>query len=102
MTSIPPDGVAPASDALSVDLVPRPEKGGKRTLRMVASVVGGMFLDDPELGRPKLDLVVSRRDTGAAVLRVAAGTPIEASYLIDRVKKDLATKSVTDFLAEWR
>lgn len=102
MTSIPPDGFEPASDALSVDLVPREENAAKRTLRTVANVIGGVFLDDPELGRAKLDLIVTRRDTGATVLRVAAGTPVEASYLIDRVKTDLATKSVTDFLAEWR
>jgi len=102
MTSIDPDRFEPASDTLGVDLVPRDEHAAKRTLRTVANVIGGMFLDDHELGRSNLDLVVTRRDTGAAVLRVAAGTPTEASYLIDRVKTDLATKSLADFLAEWR
>ncbi|MEV8368634.1 hypothetical protein [Microbacterium sp. NPDC064584] len=102
MTLPEPDGFAPASEALVADLVPRDETSAKRTLRTVLNLVGGMFLDDHELGHSNLDLVVTRRDTGAAVLRVAAGTPTEASYLIDRVKTDLATKSIEDFLSEWR
>ncbi len=52
-------------------------------------MIGGKFLHDHELGRSNLDLVMTRRDTGA-------------SYLIDRVKTNLATKSVADVLAEWR
>lgn len=47
------------------------------------------------------DLVVRRIDTGREVLRTRAnvGSP---DYLLDEVRRDLATKTVDDFIAEWR
>ena len=50
---------------------------------------------------PNLDLVVRRRDTGAEVMRTHADVAAP-EYLLATVREDLATKNVTEFVAEWR
>ncbi|MFT2690267.1 hypothetical protein [Clavibacter zhangzhiyongii] len=54
-----------------------------------------------DLGRES-DLVVRRIDTGREVLRTNAGSLAEADLLLQRVQLDLETRSVADFVADWR
>jgi hypothetical protein len=56
---------------------------------------------DEDLGRES-DLVVRRIDTGREVLRTNAGSLAEADLLLQRVRLDLETRSVREFVAEWR
>lgn len=67
--------------------------------RILGSLVLAVFgiTDAPSLS----DLVVRRRDTGAEVLRTRAdlGDP---ERLLLQVQEDLRTKTVAEFVAEWR
>jgi hypothetical protein len=47
------------------------------------------------------DLVVRRRDTGAEVLRTAADVG-DPQFLLEQVRRDLAEKTVEEFVSEWR
>ncbi|RII91543.1 hypothetical protein DZF96_16595, partial [Clavibacter michiganensis] len=57
-----------------------------------------------ELGRfgREAQLVVRRIDTGREVMRTDAGDLDEADRLLQRVRLDLETMGVRDFVAEWR
>ncbi|ALD11766.1 hypothetical protein BFL35_09130 [Clavibacter michiganensis] len=82
------------------------EIGPRRPLRRAVRAIGAVALaavgaDGSDLGRES-DLVVRRLDTGREVLRTNAGSLAEADLLLQRVRLDLETRSVTDFVAEWR
>ncbi|PPF73213.1 hypothetical protein [Rathayibacter sp. AY1E6] len=47
------------------------------------------------------DLVVVRLDTGAEIIRVKADLT-DPHYLLGQVELDLETKTVAEFLEEWR
>jgi hypothetical protein len=89
-----------ASEYLTADLEKRrgnPVVRGFRTLVNVvvaASGGGGDLLAD-------VDLVVRRRDTGREILRTAADVG-EPELLLHTVRRDLETKTVEEFVAEWR
>ncbi|WP_374947108.1 hypothetical protein [Agreia sp.] len=48
------------------------------------------------------DLVVTRHDTGAEELRTDAGEQEQAGRLLAQVHSDLHSKTVVEFLREWR
>lgn len=91
----------PASLHLSASLVPRGGSAWARALRSAATIAAGLA-GDLEAGPSEIDLSVVRRATGGEVLRVSAGTVAEADHLLQHVRRDLDTKSVADFIAEWR
>ncbi|MCW3493992.1 hypothetical protein [Microbacterium sp. SSM24] len=99
--SIDDPGFEPASLYLEASLVPRGGPVWARALRTVATIAAG-FAGDLEAGPSETDLIVVRLETGREVLRVSAGTVAEADLLLQRVRRDLAGKSVADFVAEWR
>jgi len=82
------------------------EVGPRRPVREAVRAIGALALavvggDGGDLGRES-DLVVRRIDTGREVLRTNAGSLSEADLLLQRVRLDLETRSVRDFVAEWR
>nr|WP_315266427.1 hypothetical protein [Microbacterium lemovicicum] len=91
-----------AADHLEADLVGRPLSPMRRSLRMIASVVTTALSGDADPVGAAIDLVVTRRASGAEVLRVKAGSMEEADRLLQVVRQDLATKTVREFVAEWR
>jgi hypothetical protein len=76
------------------------EPTGTRTRRLlrqawaVLRAVGG----DVEIDA---DLVIRRRAGGAEVLRTAADTG-DPHFLLETVRRDLETKTVAEFVREWR
>jgi hypothetical protein len=93
---------AAAAEVLEAVLEPGPRRPVQRAVRALGTValavVGG---DVEELGR-EAQLVVRRIDTGREVLRTDAGSLADADRLLQRVRLDLETRSVRDFVAEWR
>lgn len=80
-----------AADHLRAELVPKRFSG----LRMaIDSALGGVSI-------AVYDLVVTRLDTGAEVIRTAADTG-DPHHLLGQVELDLERKSVAEFLEEWR
>lgn len=96
------DGPAVAAEVLEAHLEPGPRRPVRRAVRAIGSialaVVGGDVLD---LGRES-QLVVRRIDTGREVLRTDAGALADADQLLQRVRLDLETRSVREFVADWR
>jgi hypothetical protein len=92
----------PAAAHLDATLAGR--RGGPvaRSARTAASLALAILTGDTVSGPSQTDLVVSRRQTGNEVLRVSAGTLEEADRLLATVREDLRTKSVAEFIAEWR
>ncbi|GMA28662.1 hypothetical protein [Arenivirga flava] len=80
-----------AADHLRAELVPKPFSG----LRMaIDTALGGLSI-------AVYDLVVTRLDTGAEVIRTAADAG-DPHHLLGQVELDLERKSVAEFLEEWR
>ena len=79
----------------------RPVRRAVRAIGAVALTAVGLGGDLAGLGR-EAQLVVRRIDTGREVLRTDAGDLEEADRLLQRVRLDLETRSVRDFVAEWR
>ncbi|RIJ50342.1 hypothetical protein DZG00_11050 [Clavibacter lycopersici] len=79
----------------------RPVRRAVRAIGTVALTAVGLGGDLGGLGR-EAQLVVRRIDTGREVLRTDAGDLDEADRLLQRVRLDLETRSVRDFVAEWR
>ncbi len=73
-----------------------------KIVRALLIAAMGLLTGDHKAGPSANDLVVTRRATGGEVLRVAAGSIVEADQLHQRVRADLETKSVAEFVAEWR
>ncbi|PJJ71444.1 hypothetical protein CLV46_0992 [Diaminobutyricimonas aerilata] len=84
-----------AADALTADLEPRHEHALKRWGRALLGAALGDGVDEG------FDLVVRRRDTGAVIMRTPAdvGSP---DFLLAQVEEDMRTKTLPEFLAEWR
>lgn len=91
----------PASRYLEASLVPRGGSFWARALRSAATIAAG-FAGDLEAGPSEIDLSVVRLETGREVLHVSAGSVAEADRLLQHVRRDLDTKSVAEFVAEWR
>ncbi|MFS4505299.1 hypothetical protein ACMA46_03590 [Clavibacter sp. Sh2141] len=97
------DEPAVAAEVLEASL----EIGRRRPVRRAVRAIGALALavvgagDADDLGRES-DLVVRRIDTGREVLRTNAGGLTDADLLLQRVRLDLETRSVRDFVADWR
>ena len=87
-----------AADHLHADLVTRPRTGWRRLRYWVLAIVAALFQDD---GPAVFDLVVTRTATGREVLRTPADVG-DPQHLLDTVREDLETKTVAEFVAEWR
>ena len=87
----------PASTHLRAELLPRRVYGWNRVGHFAKMVVGAAIGETPALH----DLVVYRRESGAEIMRTPAdlGDP---DILLNQVKRDLESKTVTEFLSEWR
>ena len=87
-----------AADHLHAALVERTFHGWRRLRFWVLALVAGAFGHE---GPAVFDLVVTRTATGAEIMRTRAdlGDP---EALLEQVQEDLATKTVIEFLAEWR
>ncbi len=88
-----------AETHLTADLEPSKASALRKGARWVGALIEAAFGSVVE--SPDLDLVVRRRDTGAEVLRTHADVP-SPEHLLATVRNDLATKTLTDFVAEWR
>lgn len=97
-----PDGFEAAAEYLEAELVPRRSGPLAKATRSVVSIIAGMVAGDLESGPSSIDLLVTRRETGNEVLRVSAGSLTEADRLLMQVRRDLETKSVSEFIHEWR
>lgn len=75
------------------------KRWGLNVAAFALSIVSGGGADDILAGN---DLVVSRRDTGAEVLRVRVGQLAEADRLLAHTRRDLSTMTVGQFVREWR
>lgn len=97
----PADAFEPASVHLDAALVQRRGSPFAKAARAALSIAAGLLTNDMESGPSAIELVVRRRSTGNEVIRLVAGTPTEADALLRAARRDLATKGVADFLAEW-
>lgn len=86
-----------ASHSLTAELLPRRGDPVVKAWRFVLSVFAALFGETVA----SVDLVVRRRDTGAEVMRTPADVP-DPEHLLETVREDLATKTITEFFAEWR
>ena len=86
-----------ASNHLRAALHERQLHGWAKAKYLAAAIVGSLYGEAPAM----FDLVVTRTSTGATVMRTPAdlGDP---QALLDQVTHDLETKTVAEFLAEWR
>jgi hypothetical protein len=87
----------PASNYLRAELLPSRASGWHKWRRLGAMAVQAIAGEIPT----NVDLVVYRRDTGAEIMRTPAdvGSP---DFLLEQVNADLKSKTVTEFVAEWR
>lgn len=86
-----------ASEHLTAALEAPGGSSARRLLRRAWSIVRVLW-GDVDLD---VDLVVRRRGTGVEVLRTAADVG-EPDLLLQTVRDDLATKTVEEFIREWR
>ncbi|MEU1972273.1 hypothetical protein ABZ477_11490 [Microbacterium sp. NPDC019599] len=91
-----------ASEHLIAYLAPREGSWWVKSLRSLATIAAGLMTHDLESGPSVTDLVVMRKDTGRPVIRMSAGTLAEASDLLRRVRDDLDTMRVEEFVLKWR
>jgi hypothetical protein len=87
----------PASTYLRAELVPRKVEGWAK-VRHYAAAIGNALIGDVAT---MSDLVVYRRESGAEIMRTPADVGSH-EFLLDQVNADLASKSVAEFLSEWR
>jgi hypothetical protein len=94
-------GSGPRADSLlTVALARRPGRAPVRAVRWLALV--GSAATQGLVPSPSLaDLVVTRRDTGAEVLRLPAGDPDAAPLLLQHVQTQLRELSVGEFTESW-
>lgn len=94
----PAEGFDPAARHLSAALHERRLRGIRKAVHLML-LVGG---EATGLGGPSIaDLIVTRTDTGAPVIRTSAGSLEEADALLRRINDDLEALTVEEFLAEW-
>jgi len=86
-----------AANYLRAELLPHKASGWALVVHWVKMIFGAMMGDTPT----SADLVVYRRESGAEIMRTPAdvGSP---EILLAQVEEDLRTKTVIEFLAEWR
>jgi len=86
-----------AANYLRAELLPHKASGWALVVHWVKMILGAMMGDTPT----SADLVVYRRESGAEIMRTPAdvGSP---EILLAQVEEDLRTKTVIEFLAEWR
>jgi hypothetical protein len=88
-----------ASRYLQAELVLAPEGAVRDALRWVGDMLGGPFaIEAPAT----IDLVVSRIDSGAEVIRITMENTVEADFALDALNRDLERMTVTEFIAEWK
>ena len=97
------DASAPrAAETLEPRLDPARMTPVARLGRTVLAFTASAFGFGGEDALPGFDLVVTRIETGAEVLRVRAGQFEEAERLLQATRKDLTTMTVGQFVREWR
>jgi hypothetical protein len=86
-----------AANYLRAELLPHKASGWALAVHWAKMIFGAMIGDTPT----SADLVVYRRESGAEIMRTPAdvGSP---EILLAQVEDDLRTKTVIEFLAEWR
>lgn len=72
---------------------------GLNVAAIAVSIVSGGAGEDV---LPGFDLVVTRRGSGAEVLRARAGQLAEADQVLAQTKRDLEAMTVEQFVREWR
>lgn len=92
----PADAHEPASVHLHAELRERRHRGIRRLVHYVA-LAASEYTGGPSMA----DLVVTRRDSGAEVLRTSAGPLDGADELLRALRADLDRMSVAEFLEEW-
>jgi hypothetical protein len=91
-----------AADVLEARLEPGPRRPLRRAVRAVGAILfAAVGAEVSDLGR-EAQLVVRRIDTGREVLRTDAGNLVEADQLLQRARLELETRTVRDFVADWR
>ena len=88
-----------ASTHLRAELGSAPAGVVRETLQWVGSMFGGMFEGQPPA---TIDLIISRRDTGAVIMRQSVENTIEADFALDAANRDLERLTVAEFVAAWR
>jgi hypothetical protein len=89
-----------AADVFAAEL--RPRQGGplRHRARVAATFVSELLFQ--LLPVPSIhDVVVTRRDDGTEVLRVAAGDPYQEGDLLARLRAELADSDPESFLRAW-
>lgn len=86
-----------AANYLRAELLPHKAAGWALIVHWIKMIVSASFGETPT----SADLVVYRRESGAEIMRTPAdiGSP---EILLAQVEEDLRTKTVIEFLAEWR
>jgi len=94
-------GGIPAADVFAAELHPR--RGGWLLQR---ARVAGAFVSElmwELVPSPSVhDVVVTRRDDGAEVLRVEAGDPFQEGDALARMRAELERLPAEEFLARWQ
>ncbi|MFD1713085.1 hypothetical protein ACFSBZ_01255 [Amnibacterium flavum] len=86
-----------AAEYLTAELEPVELSGVRSLMSVVTALVTGPGSEDPT----PYDLVVRRIDSGAEIIRTRADVG-DPSVLLGQVQLDLETKTVAEFVAEWR
>jgi|GEM_PF-1527633 hypothetical protein len=89
----------PASTHLSAELAVAPAGRVRDALEWVGSMLGDFFQPEPPA---TIDLVISRRDTGAVIMRHTIENTIEADFALEAANRDLDRMTIADFVAAWR
>jgi hypothetical protein len=89
----------PASTHLQAELALPPAGAVRETLQWVGSMLGGMFEGQPPA---TIDLIVTRRDTGAVIMRHTIDNTIEADFALEAANRDLDRMTVAEFIRAWR
>jgi hypothetical protein len=92
---------SPAVLVLAADMVAPPSAGRWAAVRLLVAALTRGMLDLTDPGRPTIhgELVISRRDTGAAVLRLETDT-FDGDFLA-YVRSQLDELTVAEFLDRW-
>ncbi len=89
-----------AAEHLTADLEKRRGSSLMRGVRFLVNLVMLAVAGSPDT-MSDLDLVVRRRDSGREIMRTPADVG-DAEFLLHQVRRDLQSKTVAEFLDEWR
>lgn len=98
----PTDSLEPAAEHLDAEIVARPGSTTTKTFRTLVNLALTAMSGEIDHAASVYDLVVTRRGSGGEILRVKAGSLMDADQLLQHVRRDLESKSVAEFLSEWR